>query len=276
MDDIFFVLECTAAAWFDLGTVELFANGIPVARLNAKSPDKFSGSVNEFLLSGPNVFSMAIELIPGITPDAVKKRVVDQKTAHAEWKLSKYPTGAIEGGPDGVQLGAGKWVPAALEGEPEPFPQIFLGTVDLGPRPGRPWKWEAAPPIELNPATVAEILKFLAPIHAGLQQGDSEPFLAATKIRLADLETAYASFSADDRASLIRRVTKKQSKEAWWGMQPLDPANFAPRLCAANRMVECRALDLQPFLREKADATGNIGFYEMFLAKLDGAWQVVR
>jgi hypothetical protein len=272
MDDVFFVLECAAANWLDLGTVEFFANGIPVALLTAESPDKFSGSINEYLLSGPNEFTVTANLLPGADPKAVEARILDQKNASAEWRLTRFPAGAMEGGPDGKPVGEGKWIPL----EPIPFPQSHADKADLGDRPGRPWKWEAAAPIELNPEAITEILNFLKPIHAALHKGDPEPFLAATQLRLADLEIAYDSFSADDRASLIRRVTKRQSKEGWWGMKPLDPAAFAPRLCAGNRLVECRALDLKPYLREYPDPKGNIGFYEMFLTKLDGAWLAVR
>jgi hypothetical protein len=56
----------------------------------------------------------------------------------------------------------------------------------------------------------------------------------------------------------------------------MDPATFDFRLCAHGRLVECVRNDWTPILKENLDDEGGQGTYSMFLALIDGDWQIVR
>jgi hypothetical protein len=286
MDEFFFSLDCEVSCW-NGGTVDVLLNGIPLTQLGGGRPTKFAGIpdeqlgtgkrasdqnlVNEFLFAGDNELVLEV----GKLPFTSWAEVLKLQDARAGAVLTRYPFGAIEGGPDGVIIGSVEWrMPPLADVTPEALPAMFpqraTALVNAGDRPGRPWRWEAAERLELSDAVQREALNFVRNIHAALQTGNAGTFIDASEIRLEDLSVSYASFDAAERRDFIRKGTRPGA------MAVLVEGEFAPRLCAGGRLLEIRARDGKPFMRERVNTDGEEGFFEMFIGKVNNTWCIVR
>lgn len=270
---IYYVFECAV----DNCTAEFYLNDIPIVMRSQDGGRLFGGQVNELVVDGINEIDAVI--YPGPQPGQAlsgpggkRDRFVaaDAKVFAA---LSTYPPGAVVGGPDRKQLIRMEWA-ADPDGWPEVLPKVMSAAQDLGPLLGE-WAWEGAPRITLDEDTCQEIADFLGVLHAALAAGDPEPFIEAGAIRLEEVEKAF-DLKPGSKAEHVRKVTLRDAAEPWWGLQPLNPANFDLRLCAADRLVECIGRDFQPVLKETPDEDGGVGHYDMLLAKIDDRWQIVR
>ena len=138
--NLFYILEVTA----DHCVAEFYINDFPIVRRGGACGYYYGGPVNEYLIKGLNTLSVIIE--PGDRPGSAmagdnggRRRAVPEKEAAVSMKLSRYPKGAIVGGPDGEALIASAW--QADEGRPMMLPQVRSVQVELDP-PFGPWPWE--------------------------------------------------------------------------------------------------------------------------------------
>ena len=270
---IYYVFECAV----DYCSAEFYLNDIPVVLRSQDGGRLFGGQINELVVDGVNEIGAVIHPGPqpgrALTGKEGKRDRFVAKDAKVFAALSTYPPGAVVGGPDRRQLIRLDWE-ADPESWPEVFPKVVSTTEDLGPCLGE-WQWENAPRLILDKDTRQEIVYFLGTLHKSLADGDPEPFLEASTIRLAEVEKAYG-LKPGTKAAHVRKVTLRDAAQPWWGMQPLNPEAFDLRLCAGGRLVECIGRDFQPLLKERPDEDGGVGMYDMLLAKIEGQWRIVR
>jgi hypothetical protein len=276
-DIVYYVLECEVRGV----EAEFHLNDVPVIRRGQDIGRFYSGQCNHLLVDGVN--ELAVLVRPGPEPalalaggaDGRRPAVLQDKEGPATLSASlcRYPFGAVAGGPDREELMRLDWT-ARVDGRPQMFPLAVAAHQDLGPLFGR-WQWQDAPQVALDEADRAAVRTLLLELHMALQAGDPEPFLELSAVRLEEAERAFG-LAPGSKAAHIRKVTEQEAQEEWWGMQVLQPADFALRLCGPGRLVECVARDWLPILREKPDMEGGFSTYSMFLARLDGQWRIVR
>ena len=272
MTDTFFVLECSVEGC----RAEFWMNDIPVIRLNEGAG--FAGlPINHLLIEGENELEMVLfhgnlpplsklGSIPPEGPESV------QPTQSASVSLCRYPFGAAVGGPDRVELFRQEWKPTEEMEVSVPF--TVKGTCE--PDAGVPrWRWQDADPLELDRDTVVDLVEFLETMRASIEEGDPEPFLEKSAIRLEDIAEAFGN-EPSEKADLIRRVIPQDVDNEGFGLDPLDPAMFSFRLCGGGSLVEAIGMDWAPLIRGGPDSQGNPIAYDMVLARFDGEWAIVR
>lgn len=269
-----YTLDCRIHEW---GPAEFRVNDVPLAVCGGTYPRERTENINEHLINGDNILSMTIQC----PADAVGTTVPARHRwarAMAEVRLTRCTFG---GRPevDGEIIAIDRWLlPRTTDGEVLVETQVVRKAVTLGQYglPGRPWDWEAAAQITLTDEDRQSLFQFLKRLHSALSQGDADPFVQASLTRLRDLEAAYPGFDAVERINLIRRMTRQQSTERWWGMQPLSEADFVPIVCGDGRLIACVNTAGQPALRELPDDDGEVSEYPIFVARLEGDWCIVR
>jgi hypothetical protein len=271
-EQLFYVFECTTEGC----TAEFYLNDIPIIRRGPAFGPFYAGQANQYICDGINEITIVIS--PGsrpgraLTGDSSERTRTTFKDARASARMARYPFGAVVGGPDAKDLLRVAWESGS--GDSSRYaPLVTGGSADLGNIFGA-WAWQSAPAAILDDQSRREIREFLTSLAASLAAGDAAPFVAAGAARLADTERAYG-LQPGERAEMIRRITKEDAAQPWWGIQPLDEAQFDLRVCGRGRLVECIAADWLPILREKPDPEGGFGTYSMLLAKTGGAWQIV-
>jgi len=273
MPTTFYVLEAAV----DQCTAEFYVNDIPIVRLGPGIGRYYGGPVNSHLIDGVN--ELAIVINPGATPslavtgDAGERQRSATRESRAIGKLTRYPFGAVVGGPQGVDLIIADWK-GPEEEAPVVFPRVAAGQADLGELYG-PWEWQDAGKIMLDETTAGEIKPVLEKLRESLAAANPGPFLELGRTRMKESARAFG-FSVAEKERLIRTNTRQESSHAGWGLQPLNEARFDLRLCAEDRMVEAVAKDWEAILRENPDAGGRSAYYTMMLSRIGGEWAIVR
>lgn len=268
----FYVLECEAQGC----DAEFWLNDVPVIRRGPSSGPYMSAPVNQLVRDGVNVLTAIIR--PGPKPSEAATGADGVKEFHVAegervWaKLTAYPYGAVVGGPDAEHLVEIDWPP--IPRLPTQHPLVLSSRADLGEVRGA-WAFETADVLTLDVPTKKEIAAYLADVRKKLEDGDCEAFLAAQKLRLADGARAFDT-RASKKKNEIRRIMADEFGKPEWAFEPLDEATFDLRLVAGGRMVECLGTDWEPLVRQRPDADGNVGHFDMMLAKIDGRWEIVR
>jgi hypothetical protein len=111
-------------------------------------------------------------------------------------------------------------------------------------------------------------------LAASLMDGDAEPFIQATRMRLEESALAYQRPLADEVGRLRAAAQRWQ---AAGGLQPLLPAAEALRWrpVAGGRMLEALDADGSPAFRF-VDPAGSPRAWPMRLAQIDGRFYALR
>ncbi len=267
----FYVAECEVKAC----TAEFYLNDIALIRNSPDGGYYHAQPVNQYILDGTNELAMIIE--PGPQPSLARSGPPEGRREmevpltdprSATLRLCRYPYGAVVGGPERQLIQELRW-PQAEHEEPHLYPLPVRVEFERATGTG-PWSWEAAAKLTLDAGTRAEIESLLNRLWASLAQGDPALFLEVAAPRFDDLAEAFEDPPYKKRNAFRRLEAEIQ------GLQPLDPDTFDLRLAAGGRMVECLQKDWQPVLRGAPDEAGNEDHYDMFLARLEGEWRIVR
>jgi hypothetical protein len=280
MASTFYVIECRANGI----DAEYLINDIPVIRRGDAIGTIHTEPVNHLLIDGNNRISMVLR--PGPTPSESLSgkggiRDFGSLEGKASMRLARYPRGAVAGGPDGVELMRIDWplspeqLKKILEDKPLPlFPLNLTVFHDLGQLYGK-WRWQSAAPSRLDRRDRDEILELLTKIHTSLAAGDPEPFIEASQVRFQEISRSYEKPPAM-KVAQFRQLLAAESREKWWGMQPLTPDLIDLRPVAEGKVVDCVNKDWLPTLRSKQGPDGAIDYFNMMVCKLDNRWQIVR
>lgn len=252
---------------------EAVLNGVPLGRVGGPGqPGLLSLPVHEFTLSGVNEVSLVIAPPPAGAPAGeleVEPHLSDGKVGATLQLLlprvgqSAHPTSARA-------LAQLEWAPAA--GELYETPLQLAQQVDLPIRFPR-WRWLDAPPIEATETLKSELAKYLLGITLGLQRGDPEPLVLASRLRMEELALAYQRNLADDVGRL--RVHLQQLCAA----QPLKlalpaAANLVLRWVAGGRLLECLQPSGAPFLQ--SPVAGGVHTWPLRVAQVEDKFYVLR
>ncbi len=273
--ETFYVLELRAEGC----VAEFFLNDVPVIRRGDGDGlgRELNGPHNHLLRPGRNELSVVIRPGPrpseALTGPGGRRRWAPLAMASATARLAAYPFGAVVGGPSARPLIELEWH-SPDDGELRPWPQVIGGAADLGPLWGPP-VWAEAPQLTLDGRTRAEVHGFLSDLHQALERHDWEAFFAASRPRLAQIERAY-QLPGGSKEGHARKVFQADATREGFGFVAPDSDSYDLRLCGDGRLIECVGLDWQPLLKENPlGDDGAQSQYDMFLAKLDGAWAIV-
>jgi hypothetical protein len=254
---------------------EFYLNDIAVAMNRPEAGHYHAQPVNHLVIDGENELSFIVK--PGPYPSMALTGPPQGKSEEEHEPgggqsvtvhLSRYPFGAVVGGPDREVLQSLAW-PLEIHEEPHEYPLRMATTFTRATGTG-PWVWQSSDEITLDEATRNEINAFLNGLWASLEAKDPEPFLDAAAPRFDELATAF-----EDPPYKKRNAFRKLAAEITT-MQPLEPDSFDLRLAARGRLVECLQKDWGPILRGAPDKDGNEDQYDMFLGRLDGTWKIIR
>lgn len=269
----FFVLECRTA----LCNAEFYLNDIPVTLRGPDYGTELKGPMNHLVRSGVNTLEIVVN--PGPTPGQAlvgaggeRRRETPPEGAFAAIKLSTYPKGAVIDGPDEQELVSLQW--RARAETPEFFPRVVGVAADLG-ETFPPWRHEAAQPLRLDDETRQSVAAFVLAVHGYVTVNDFEMFALLSEPRCTDTDVAYGK-RPGATTELVQISLENQSRQAWWGMQPLQPAAYDFRLCGKNRLVECVSAQWKPVIEEVPDPEGAISRYPMMVGRIDGEWRIFR
>lgn len=259
---------------------EAWLNDLPFAlRGDGEGLGRYvAGPVNHLLVDGANELSLVLEpLAPpssatGLAGARRARRVLEEARASA--RLVRYQEGMVVGDARGKLLAELAWE-SPDDGGARSWPQAVGCSFDLGKVVGR-WAWEGAPRAPLDDAAQGELEALLGELADALEHGDADAFLALVRPRTADLARAYGRSLANKEAEL-RRLVVDEAASPHRGVLPLEPAAWDLRPIGRGRLLDCVRKDGQAILRgPPRPPEGFSSTYEVRVARLDGAWQVVR
>lgn len=246
--------------------VDFFLNDIPVSFLDPVKSPREAQPVNQYLVDGKNELKM---LVKGgqVSREGFSGGEGSEAGAPMSCycRLTRYPQGVFPGDPAGVELATIRW----------PIDKIFTKVVDLGPMFGE-WAWQKAPALTLDSATVRAVETLLYRLAETIGKGDAETYLRLAHVKFTENARAYG-LDVGKRISEWREDLAEMAREQEWRVLPVDPATFALRLCARNRMIDCLDQSGLPILCANPDDEGIPAVrYPMKLAQVNGQLQIVR
>lgn len=248
---------CVAEAWF---------NGLPVARVTPAAPEAVV-PVHEAALGGTNRLELVIG--PG-TPDGPE--VLAPHAMAAQWLLMLPRMGMPVDEAQSRTLAQIDWSCAA--GEPLLLPVQRSHDTDLPLRFPR-WRWLDAPMAPAGPALTQQAYAFVMGLARDLTRGQTESFLAATRLRTEELALAYQR-SPESEAARLREWLEQLYASSALVWQPVTPEEFQLRRLAGGRLLECLGADGRAALTTVPDKNGTIVSLPLKLSVVEGRFYVLR
>lgn len=249
---------CTAEAWF---------NGLPVARVDAAAPECVV-PVHEAALVGSNRIELLIG--PDTEPGAPAEPATHAMAAQLQLLLPR--TGTLIDEQQTRSLAQLDWATAG--GEELALPVRRVQEAELPIRFPR-WRWMDAPVVEPTPALTLQAHAFISGLARDLARGQTESFLAATRLRTEELALAYQRSPEAETARLREWLEQlyASSRLVW---QPLTVEDLRLRRLAASRLLECRTASGRAALCTVPDKTGTVLALPLKLSVVEGRFYVLR
>lgn len=252
---------CTAEAWL---------NGLPMARITPLAPLAVV-PVHEAALAGAN----QLELVVGPDSGAAKAAAQLQTAPHAMVAQVHLLLPRMGGAVDESQarmLAQLEWTCAA--GEPLTLPVRQRQVVDLAIRFPR-WRWLSAPVVHPTPALRQQAHAFICGLARDLARGQTDSFLAATRLRTEELALAYQRSPESEIARLHEWLEQMYASSSLvW--RPLTPEDLQLRPLADSRLLECLGADGGAALTTMPDKAGNILALPLKLSVVEDRFYVLR
>lgn len=257
-------------------SAEALLNGVPLLRVGGEQM-LASLPVHEFTLAGRN----EIELIVG--PPALGGGVGDGAAeaggephlsdgkVGASLRLMLPRVGAVAHPAQARTLASLDWAPAA--GELYRSPLRLHEGLDL-PIAFPRWRWLDAPVLTLSDALKEDLADYVLKIALGLANGDAEPLIQASRLRLEELAQAYQRSLPGDVSRLRAHIQQLHAAQPLKPILP-TPAKLLMRAVAGGRLIECLAPDGLPLLRS-ACAGGGQMLWPLRVAAIGGEFYVLR
>ncbi|CAD5369300.1 conserved hypothetical protein [Rubrivivax sp. A210] len=248
---------------------EAVLNGVPLART---SPQRrvVTVPVHEYTLAGANDLELVIEPPAPGEAGAPEPRISDGHCG-ASVQLLLPRIGQIAHPDNARTLARIDWAPPADEVTVLPHSLRQVADLKIGfPR----WRWLDAPVLPPTPELLGAAAAYLQGLVLGLQRGDPEPLLLASRLRLEELAQAYQRSLADDVGRLRLQV------QQWHAKQPLKPPmpkadTLRLRPLAGGRLLECLGADGGAALHSAVAGGGRVE-WPLRLAQIEGRFYVLR
>ena len=253
-------LGCSAEAWL---------NGVPLLRATGTQA-AVSLPVHEFTQVGSNALELVIQPGPPTAP-AAREPLLCNGQIGASLRLLLPRTGSVAHPASARTLAQIEWAPAA--DVLVDVPLNLRDKVELNiafPR----WRWLDAPVIADGPSLARDITAYVLDIAVGLTQGNPEPLIQASRLRLEELALAYQTSLADDVARLRAHIVQLHAAQA---LKPVLPSaeTLLLRRVADGRLIDCLAADGTPFLQSPVVGGGR-ATWPLRLAAVDGRFYALR
>jgi hypothetical protein len=124
-----------------------------------------------------------------------------------------------------------------------------------------------------DPATVAELYRFVELVHADLVSSRLDDFLHKQQLKFRELAPLYGKDAAE-AARGTRAAQQEEIAEGSWAVAPLDPKAVVLDAGFGGRVIDVRARDGRPLIR---DGSGRKGWaLRLYLARIGGQICIVR
>ena len=252
---------CTAEAWM---------NGCPVARVTPLAPNVVM-PVHEAAIAGPNRLELVIGPNAGAASAAALLHTAPHAIAAQLHLLLPRLGSAIDEG-QSRNLARLEWACAA--GEPLSLPARRVQEIELQIRFPR-WRWLDAPVLEGKPELAAHAHAFVSGLARDLARGQTDSFMAATKLRTEELALAYQR-SPDTEAVRLREWLEQLYALRTLVWRPMAAEEFQLRPLAGGRLLECLGADDGAALSTMPDKAGNSFSLPLRLSMVEGQFYVLR
>lgn len=141
------------------------------------------------------------------------------------------------------------------------------------------WAWFDAEVVDLSEAVYAEVYDLLVPVREALAAGDPEPWFELARIRY-DERALCAGQEADGLRQTTRTTIRGMQAEGSWALEELTPDGLMLYPRGEGRLIQVCHIDkwLRPRPALRTTGTSKLGIFALpcYLAKIDGAWRIVR
>ena len=252
---------CTAEAWI---------NGLPVARSTPLRP-RVLVAAHEAALVGTNRLELVVGPDAGAAEAAALLSTAPEAMA-AQVHLLLPRLGAPIDDAQSRLLAHIEW--ACPAGDPLTLPARQVQDVDLPLRLPR-WRWLDAPVIPQTPAVHQQVHAFVSGLARDLARGQTESFIAATRLRTEEVAVAYQR-DPETELTRVREWLEQLYASSRLVWQPLSPGDMQLRRVAGGRLVECLGPGGRPALATVPDASGSMVAIPLRLSMVQGRFYVLR
>lgn len=254
--------------------VEAWLNGVLVARAGVARP-QVSVPVHEYALAGRNEIELVIAPVPFAPLDLPSSLQIPQlarQTMRAVADILLPRVGAAADDQSARSLARCEWM--AAEGEPIQLPARQAVEVDLPLKFPR-WRWLDAPQADAGAALHLQVYHFVQQLALDLARGQTEGFLAATRLRNEELALAYQREPQHEIARLRSQLERLHAaKRLQWLSLQREGLRLRPQ--AGGRLLECLDASGEPALRTVPDDNGTCLAFPLRLAVVESKLYVLR
>lgn len=266
-------------------TAEIWLNDIPIARVGKDSPlgPFFATPAQHHMVDGINQLTVVIE--PGASPlpscfdphvshHQTTQRLMDDGMS-VFGRLARYLTPNNDARIGSAQADVPMLVQwCGTSQRMECFPKRLDVLCDLGWQ-GGPWRWQRdAEILVLHADTRSSVHNVITQIRHGWASGDASKFIHMLQHRVDDCERAYPQ--SQDSLYGFRAWLRDMARQPDWRVCNVEPLDYALRLCAAGKMIDCITRNWSPIIRNSAMDDGTEMDFPMKLARIAGQWAIVR
>ncbi|WP_156391888.1 MULTISPECIES: hypothetical protein [unclassified Roseateles] len=219
--------------------VEVHVNGVPVLALPAGAGSQ-SVTVHEYLQNGSNRISLVVAPLPAAqamaAPDAPAQPRMAARAAQARARLVLLRQGKSLADEAVRVLAEVNW--AVEEGASFLAPTVQHQDLELPvgfPR----WRWLDAPVLNPGPADRQTLLAAVQRIAFDLSRGNPDSFLAASRLKLDEVDQAYQRPAGHGTAALREQVQALWQAGTLATLQPPTAETLLLRVVAGGRLLEC-------------------------------------
>ncbi len=248
---------CSAQVWF---------NGLPMARVTPQAPLAVVPA-HEAALVGTNRLELVVSAEPGA---AAPPTAVQVMAAQVHLLLPRMGSAIDE--TQARVLAHLDW--SCDAGAPLDLPAQRVQQAELPIRFPR-WRWLDAPVVRLTPALTQQAHAFVTGLARDLARGQTESFMAATRLRTEELALAYQR-SPESEAARLRESLEQMYASSRLVWQALTPEEMQLRPLVGGRLLECLGKDGRAALTTLPDKAGNIVALPLKLSMVDGRFYVLR
>lgn len=250
---------------------EVWINDIPVASIGPTGGD-VSLPIHEYILAGDNSVTLVIDPVFPSSPGITSSPKLAATEAYAQLRLLLPRVGELCSQDTARTLFEFGW--AAAEGDVYEAPLVHTHQVMLPIKFPR-WRWMDVPRIDDPGQVKAKIAAFLQRIAVAMAQGEFEPLITASQLRLEELAVAYQQPLDTVSSRFLSRLKLLHATKALKMTIP-TLGDLLLRPCANGRLVECLTMDGSPILKTLPAADGSRTAWPLRIAMVNGQCHIVR